>query len=273
MGGLSYVTIQIEGILKFSDNFLEWPRDPHTHQVRDCFYFEQLNHVTLTSSQSTGNKGLIDASGNRWWGLVEYLLIRDNRPRLLLIYNSTNLLIENLLLKNSPKWTFYAKDVANLEIRYTDVDARRRPDVHWHDLNELTAFNTDGFDVSGTNVWIHDCNIWNDDDCIAVKQQDSNSIQSSCSENMLFERINASGVGLTIGSIGPFEAHSCVRNITFRNCTMYNTFKGFYLKSRPGEEGHTGEISDVLYENIQINNVSQWSIWIGPQQAGFKGAC
>ena len=25
----------------------------------------------------------------------------------------------------------------------------------------MTAFNTDGFDVSGKNVWIHDCQIWN----------------------------------------------------------------------------------------------------------------
>ncbi|CAF3737708.1 unnamed protein product [Rotaria sordida] len=90
---------------------------------------------------------------------------------------------------------------------------------------------------------------------------------------MLFERINASGVGLTIGSVGPSGAHSCVRNITFRNCTMYNTFKGIYLKSRPGNEIDTGEISDILYENIQIYNASQWAIWIGPQQAGFKGAC
>jgi polygalacturonase len=271
--GLSHVTIQIDGILKFSDNILEWPRDPQTLHVRECFYFEQLDHVTFTSSQSGINKGIIDGSGHLWWGVVQYVVIRGNRPLLLSIYNSTNLLIENLLLKNPPKYAFNAKDVANLEIRYTDIDAHIHPDVQWHDLDELTAFNTDGFDVSGTNVWIHDCNIWNDDDCIAVKEQNSNSIHSSCSENMLFERINASGVGLTIGSVGGSAAHNCVRNITFRNCTMYNTFKGIYLKSRPGGNGDTAEISDVLYENIQIHNASQWSIWIGPQQAAFKDAC
>jgi hypothetical protein len=278
MGGiyasrLVNVTIQIDGILKFSDNQIVWPRDPHTRQVRECFFFEQLNYVTFTSSLTHGKKGVIDGSGVLWWGLVEYLLIEENRPRLLSIYNSTNLLVENLLLKDSPYWTFFANDVANLEIRYTDVDARRRPDIQYHDLSEMTAFNTDGFDVAGTNVWIHDCNIWNDDDCIAVKEQTSASIHSSCSENMLFERINASGVGLTIGSIGPSADHTCVRNITFRDCTMYNTFKGIYLKSRPGDAGDTGEITDVLYENILINNASQWSIWIGPQQAGYKHAC
>ncbi|CAF1332555.1 unnamed protein product [Adineta ricciae] len=270
---LAHVTFQIDGVLKFSDNFLQWPRDSRTHLVLDCFYFEQLDHVTFTSANTENQKGVIDGSGNRWWGIVEYLVIRGDRPRLLVIYNSTNLLVENILLKNSPKWTFYGKDVANLEIRHTDVDARRHPAVQWHDLDELTAFNTDGFDISGTNIWIHDCNIWNDDDCIAVKQQDSRSIHSTCSENMLFERINASGVGLSIGSVGASVAHSCVRNITFRDCTMYNTFKGIYLKSRPGDEGHTGEISSILYENIRIYNASQWAIWFGPQQAAFKGAC
>jgi polygalacturonase len=38
-----------------------------------------------------------------------------------------------------------------------------------HGAVELQAFNTDGFDVSGRNVHIHDVRIWNDDDCIAVK--------------------------------------------------------------------------------------------------------
>lgn len=277
MGGiyarnLVNITIQIDGILKFSDVQEVWPRDDQG-RVHECFFFEQLNYVTFTSSMPLGQRGVIDGSGLRWWGLVELLLIGENRPRLLSIYNSTNLLVENILLKNSPYWTFLANDIANLEIRNAEVDARRRPDINYHDLSELTAFNTDGFDVAGRNVWIHDCTIWNDDDCIAVKEQSSASFQSPCSENMLFERINASGVGLTIGSIGPSASHTCVRNITFRDSTMYNTFKGIYLKSRPGAPGHTGEITDVLYENILIRNASQWSIWIGPQQASYKEAC
>ena len=36
------------------------------------------------------------------------------------------------------------------------------------DTIDMTAFNTDGFDVSGNNLWIHDCSIWNQDVAIAV---------------------------------------------------------------------------------------------------------
>ena len=64
---------------------------------------------------------------------------------------------------------------------------------------------------------------------------------------MLFERINASGVGLTIGSIGKSQ----VNNITFRDCVMRDTFKGIYMKFRDA-----GSISNILYENILIENPS-----------------
>jgi polygalacturonase len=118
------------------------------------------------------------------------------------------------------------------QVRFTDIVAARdsQPD---HDLYDLSAFNTDGFDVTGRNVWIHDCSVWNQDDCIAVKDD-----ASGVSEDMLFERITASGVGLTIGSIGG----STVRNITFRDCYMPNTFKGLYLKFRASG----GLIEDIL---------------------------
>ena len=46
--------------------------------------------------------------------------------------------------------------------------ARRTNEDH-HGIIDLTAFNTDGFDVTGRNVWIHDCVVWAQDDCIAVK--------------------------------------------------------------------------------------------------------
>ena len=127
--------------------------------------------------------------------------------------------------------------------------------------------------MAGANVYIHDCDIWNDDDCIAVKGINGDGKQAQCSENMLFENIQASGLGLTIGSIGPSSAHTCVRNITFRNCYMYRTFKGIYMKSRPGNSQDTGEITDVLYENIVMDEPTQVPIWIGPQQAIYSGAC
>ena len=82
---------------------------------------------------------------------------------------------------------------------------------------------------------------------------------------MLFERITASGVGLTIGSIG----NSNVNNITFRDCYMPHSLKGIYMKFRGGDTNEGGRVSNVLYENIYMEAPEQFAIWIGPaQQSG-----
>lgn len=87
----------------------------------------------------------------------------------------------------------------------------------------------------------------------------------------IFERINASGLGLTIGSIGPSISNTCINNITFRNAFMQNTIKGIYMKARPGKG--SGIISNILYENIRMQRPTQVSIWIGPQQAIYDDQC
>lgn len=64
------------------------------------------------------------------------------------ITRSKDIIVENLLFKNSPYWTFYSQYSNGLEIRYSQIDVR------WdqkdkHDLIDIQAFNTDGFDVTG----------------------------------------------------------------------------------------------------------------------------
>jgi polygalacturonase len=73
---------------------------------------------------------------------------------------------------------------------------------------------------------------------------------------MLFERLDSSGLGLTIGSIG----NSTVENITFQHINMDHTYKGIYMKFR--SDG--GLIKNITYNNINMNEPSQYAIWIGP---------
>lgn len=89
------------------------------------------------------------------------------------------------------------------------------------------------------------------DDCIAVKDG---------SNDMLFERIEASGIGLTIGSIGGSRNN----NITFRDCHMHETGKGIYMKFR----GDGGVVSNVtcahacfeclLCAHLRLRRVCKW---------------
>mmetsp|Transcript_7424 Transcript_7424/g.11072 ORF Transcript_7424/g.11072 Transcript_7424/m.11072 type:complete len:421 (-) Transcript_7424:934-2196(-) len=248
--GLNNVTFQIDGTLSFSDDRATWPTNENG-DVMECIYLENISNVIFTSS----GKGTLDGNGKKWWGAIQFLKHQEDRPRLLHIKYSKNVVMEKLLLKNSPYWTFFAENSDGLVIRYTDVDARWTKQ-DYHTLIDLQAFNTDGFDVTGNDVYIHDCNIWNQDDCIAVKDG---------SQNMLFERISCSGLGLVIGSIGSSQ----VKNITFRDSVMPSTFKGIYLKTRWNDAAAIGDaasISDILYENITIDAPQQYAIWIGPAQ-------
>eukprot|EP00913_Durusdinium_trenchii_P016077 g15111.t1 len=207
---------------------------------------------------------------------------------------------------DSAYWTFTALDVARLEVRFCSVSARvdQAPD---HDLGNLDAFNTDGFDVSGKDIHIHHCKVWNQDDCFTVQPRDRRGINSECTENVLIEDVNASGLGLTIGGVMPTLYHNCVRNVTFRRAYMFHTFKGLnslllfvalplsvawpqqarvfpegiYMKSQNSPDPKaTGEISNILYEtrdakeDIFMERPSQVPIWIGPaQEADSYKAC
>ena len=257
MGGiivhsLASATIQIDGTLAFSDELKEWPRGSNGG-VLECLHFYNPSNVTWTSSGT----GTLDGQGGAWWGIpgIGYLVRTEDRPRLLHVESGTNLLVENLLFTKPPYWTTLFSSSDGLEIRNCEIDARRDAD-DGHDIIDITAFNTDGFDVTGNDVWIHDCVVWNQDDCVAVKDGSS---------NMVIERLHASGLGLTIGSIGESE----VNNITFRDIVMHNTVKGVYLKFRGN-----GNISNVLFENVTMQSPSQWAVWIGPaQQSDSKELC
>ena len=248
--GLRNVTFQIDGTLLFDNNRDTWPTFENG-DVMECIYLEDIEDILFTSS----GKGTLDGNGLEWWGAIKFLKYQENRPRLVHIVTSKNVLVENLLFKNSPYWTFWSEKSDGLLIRYSDVDARVT-NASEHTILDLQAFNTDGFDVTGQNVHIHDCNIWNQDDCIAVKDG---------SINMMFERISCSGLGLVIGSIGS----SKVQNITFRDSVMPRTFKGIYMKTRWYDSAPIGDeasITDVFYYNITMDRPQQYPIWIGPAQ-------
>ena len=301
--GLRDVTIRIDGTLLFSPDTASWPHyGDGTHRAGLAFW--DAHGLTISSSR----QGTLDGNGRAWWSVpgFGYLMHQEKRPRLLTIANSTRVIVERILFKDSPYWTTLIVAVEDLIIRHCGITARRTKALT-HSFVDLSAFNADGFDVAGCRrVWIHDCDIWTQDDAIAVKDyivypwseandtsaylagvrhgaseaeaqgEQTNSARPLGivipSEDMLFERINASGLGLTIGSIGD----GVVRNITFRDCYLKNTVKGLYLKFNRGANatGSIGRVSGITYENIWMDTPEQWPIWIGPaQQADASNPC
>ena len=277
----------IDGTLRF-----ERPVAPKNHRRYNfvelvgpppSIYFENSYNITITSS----TRGLLDGQGSQYWGvpLVGYLQTAENRPRFLRFNDSQHIVIENLMVQDAPYHTIYLTAVDHAIIRNVSIVSRRtntttedvvRGISGAHDLIELSAFNSDGIDVSGTNIHVHDVDIWNQDDCVTITDNWSQR-QNYTSKNLMFENINCSGVGFSIGSIGG----STVQNVTFRNSYLYKSIKGIYLKFHVAEpeywsgvpDAH-GIIEDVVFENIVMEDIVQWPIWIGPaQQADTRNPC
>eukprot|EP00729_Bicosta_minor_P008800 gene8800-34626_t len=253
MGGivgnnLENVTFRVDGTLQLSNDTKYWPTGGKDGKM-------PITSIILTNSTgltiTSGGTGTLDGQGNKWWGIpgVGYLARGKNRPPIMHVINATGFILEHLLFLNSPRFHFMSQGLRDATIRYCDVSARRT----------TKAFNTDGFDVSGKNIHIHDCTVWNQDDTFAVKANGEDT------ENVLIERVQASGVGLTIGSISD---HGKVRNVTFRDVLMHHTSKGVYIKFRALKG--PGSITDVTYENVYIDKPDSWPIWIGPAQQDIK---
>lgn len=256
------------------DGTLRFERKPDFQKVyRPDPCFMVVNSTNITFTTSTGGRGLVDGHGSAYWGIpyIGYAELNEHRPRLLKVNTTSDILIENMIFKDSPYHTVYLEGVENVIVRHVSIVARR---THGdgHNWIDLSAFNTDGIDVSGRNVHVHDVDIWVQDDCIAVKD---NYFEPYVSADMVFERVNCSGFGLVVGSIGGTH----VRNITFRDSYMHKSVKGIYLKFRRPEpfwaENHrVGSMSDISFHDISMEAPLQWPIWIGPaQQADAVNPC
>ena len=107
-----------------------------------CLKLDRMNNVTFTSN----GIGTLDGNGERWWGIpgIGFLVRQENRPKLLETYNSTNLLFENLFFLDSPRWTFWAKNVDGLEVRNCEVEARRSDEARGAEMNLKQLNITDG---------------------------------------------------------------------------------------------------------------------------------
>jgi len=130
--------------------------------------------------------------------------------------------------------------------------------------------NTDGIDPTATDVLIENVTITNYDDAVAVKPGHKTDTISKCAENMLVRNLTVNyGIGMTIGSVPPRDTYACIRNITFRDIVFNHPIKAIYVKTNPGNTtsmlpGSGGEITNILYENIEIHNPIWWNIYIGP---------
>ncbi len=241
----STVVLEKGAILKASPCQSDWMKKPgdwlKVSSNADFIPFirgANLQDVTLTG------EGVIDGGGEVWWGEAEkarqikpgYTL---PRPNLIVLKGCRNLKLENITLRNSPKFHLVPTDCDGVKISNVTILAPER------------AANTDAIDPSNCrNVLITRCLIDVGDDNIAIKAGHAVEGRNfACEEITVTDCRFLHGHGLSIGS----ETLGGVHNVRVRNCSFENTENGIRIKSNPGKGGL---VEDVTYDGITMKNVN-----------------
>ena len=250
------VNLRVEkgGVLKGSQNKNDYPWiDTRIAGLEMKWPAALVNADGVTNLQLTG-EGTIDGSGERWWR--EYWTMRAaesndidphfkvGRPRLVHIIRSKNIVVRDLLFKDSAFW--------NLQLTYCDGI----------EVNHLTvraptgAASSDGIDIdSSRNALITDCDVECDDDAICLKSgRDADGLRVNVpTENVEVRNCHVGRAGglVVIGS----ETSGGIRHVRIHDCRADNGCNEIVrFKTRMGRGG---VVEDIVYENIEASGIRQ----------------
>lgn len=183
--------------------------------------------------------GAIDGQGRAFFD--ENFKPAELRPsRMIELRDSRGIRIENITIRNSPKWTIHPKNCDDVKIRGITM------------ISPLRAENTDGIDIdSSRNVIISDCRIEGGDDCIVLKttRDGDNPVQPV--ENVVVTNcvLVSAATALKLGT----ESHGDFRHILFSNCVIRNSRTGLGLLAKDG-----GTMEDIRFSNIVMTTQPKW---------------
>ncbi|TKC10451.1 exopolygalacturonase [Pedobacter polaris] len=245
--------LQEGAVLKGSDDIVNYPFIPSRMEGRSQKYFAALINAYQVDQFSITGPGTINGNGLKFWKTFwahrdslrkigkESTNLEVSRPRLILIWGSNQVKIQNVKLRNAGFWTTHLYQCNDVLIENTDISSPYQP---------VPAPSTDGIDLDVCKkVTIRNCYISVNDDAIAIKGgkgptahvlPENGRVEDVLIENCTFGNSHAV---LTLGS-------ECIyaTNIVMRNCIMENNCPILNLKMR----GDTFQI----YENITIENIT-----------------
>ncbi|KAJ3686259.1 hypothetical protein LUZ61_015423 [Rhynchospora tenuis] len=245
----SHMTLYLAkgAILKATQDTRNWPlMDPlpsygRGRELPGGRYTSLIHGNGVRDVIITGEKGVIDGQGEVWWDMWRQRTLRYTRPNLIEFMHSSDILITNIVLLNSPFWNIHPVYSSNVVIKYVSIFAP-------HD-----SPNTDGIDPdSSSSVCIEDTYISTGDDMVAIKSgwDEYGIAYGRPSYDITIRRVRGSSPfsGIAIGS----EASGGVSNILVEDVSLYNTGIGIHVKTNVGRGGY---IRDVTFKNVYMNNV------------------
>ncbi|OWM74381.1 probable polygalacturonase [Punica granatum] len=226
-----------------------WPLMPplpsygYGREHRGPRYGSLLHGQNLRDVVITGHNGTINGQGQIWWKRYRQKLLNHTRGPLIQIMWSSDIVLSNITLQDSPFWTFHPYDCKNVTVKNVTI------------LNPIfQAPNTDGIDPdSCEDMVIEDCYISVGDDAIAIKSGwDQYGIAyGRPSKNILIRNLvvrSMVSAGVSIGS----EMSGGVSNVTVENLLVWDSRRAVRIKTAPGRGGY---VRDITYRNLTFDNV------------------
>lgn len=235
-------------VLKGSDTISDYPIMASRMEGQNLDYFPALVNAYGVDNFSISGKGTINGNGYKYYAAFwarrkvnpKCTNLEVSRPRLVFIWNSNNVQLQDVRLINSGFWTNHFYKCNNVKML----------DLHIQSPHlEVKAPSTDAIDIDiCNNFLVKGCFLSVNDDAIALKggkgpyaDQDKNNGPNT---NVIIEdcRFGFCHSALTNGS----EAiHN--RNIIMRNCQIDGATRMLWLKMRPD--------TPQRYEYIRVEDI------------------
>jgi len=214
LGGSGY-TVQLDGTITIAFN---------TALAGTMLQFTDCSSITLTGA------GKILSQGS-FWRPNNDLSKYPSRPRLVRFQNCNNCVINNIALINSPM--FHLTLIGNNNVISNMV------------VDADIIGETDAFDISGNNNYVHNVEVTNGDECVTVKTPTNGFL----AENIVCHY----SAGCNIGSFGNGATVASVENVYYKNVTMYNSDAGAQIKTYPN---NLGIVKNVTYDTFTISAIA-----------------
>lgn len=244
----THLHIVANGVLKGSDLIADYPIMPSRMEGQNLDYFPALVNAYGVDGFSISGKGTINGNGLNYWKAF-WQRRKENpkctnlevaRPRLVFIWNSNNVQIQDVKLINSGFWTSHYYKCTNVKLLDLYIYS---PHIG------VKAPSTDAIDIDAcSNFLVKGCYMSVNDDAIALKggkgpyaDQAKNNGENT---NVIIENCNF-GFCHSALTNGSEAIHN--KNIIMRNCEVKDASRLLWLKMRPD--------TPQRYEYIRVENI------------------
>ena len=212
-----------------------------------------LINVNEQKNVKVSGGGTIDGQGKKWWDRY-WSLRREYEPkglrwasdydaervRLMVVWKSSDVTVENLSLKRSGFWT--------VQVVYSD-----HVTVNGVKISDNAGPSTDGVDIdSSSYVLVENCDVDNNDDDICLKAgRDADGLRVNRPTEYIVVRDNLIRRGGGVLSFGS-ETSGGIRKVVAYHNRGVGTKVGIRFKSA---KTRGGVVEDVLIRDLKMENV------------------